>query len=268
VAETRTRIKWLKKQLRKFLIEDDELGLKPLPKFTIQKREFEFASNPDKLKAFKQWLTRQVNAGILTADVKGKPWNAKYIESAYTKGMINAYNKLNPESLAESPAFYEGSRAQFIRTSFTTRNTVKKIELLYTRAFDELKGVTDTMSQQMGRILAEGLSQGKGVFKIAREMDRSISTLTRTRAEVIARTEIIRAHAEGSLDAYESLGVKELEVEVEFTTAGDDLVCPLCSELEGRLYTVEEARGIIPVHPNCRCAWIPTESEKKKRKAG
>jgi hypothetical protein len=34
-------------------------------------------------------------------------------------------------------------------------------------------------------------------------------------------------------------------------------VCERCSALEGKLYSIEEAEGLILVHPNCRCTFIP-----------
>ena len=36
-------------------------------------------------------------------------------------------------------------------------------------------------------------------------------------------------------------------------------VCPDCGGYEGEIFTVDEAEGIIPLHPNCRCCWIPSE---------
>jgi len=86
-----------------------------------------------------------------------------------------------------------------------------------------------------------------------------------SRALTIARTEIIRAHAEGQLDTFEKLKVEKLGVMAEWSTAGDDRVCGLCSDLEGVVITVREARGIIPRHPNCRCTYVPAnvgESQK------
>lgn len=44
---------------------------------------------------------------------------------------------------------------------------------------------------------------------------------------------------------------------VEFVTAGDELVCQECEDLEGSVFTYTEAIGIIPVHPSCRCAVVP-----------
>lgn len=47
--------------------------------------------------------------------------------------------------------------------------------------------------------------------------------------------------------------------EVMFETKGDERVCPICDDMEGETYTILEARGIIPVHPRCRCRWVPVE---------
>lgn len=67
----------------------------------------------------------------------------------------------------------------------------------------------------------------------------------------------IAAHAEGQLLALEEMGVEEVGVAIEWSTAGDDRVCPLCSEMEGVVLKLEEAHGKIPLHPQCRCAWLP-----------
>src|SRR5690606_31878866 len=93
---------------------------------------------------------------------------------------------------------------------------------------------------------------------IARKMRKTIVGMSKHRAERIARTEVIHAHAEGPLDSYERLGVEEVGLLAELSTADDDRVCPICSSkrLEGPVQ-VSAAHGIIPLHPNCRCAWTP-----------
>lgn len=45
---------------------------------------------------------------------------------------------------------------------------------------------------------------------------------------------------------------------VNVITAGDDFVCQLCEDIsDDSPYTLEEAEGLIPAHPNCRCAFVP-----------
>ena len=44
--------------------------------------------------------------------------------------------------------------------------------------------------------------------------------------------------------------------EVNVLTAGDDRVCPTCEDIaEQGPYSIDEARGLIPAHPRCRCAF-------------
>lgn len=47
---------------------------------------------------------------------------------------------------------------------------------------------------------------------------------------------------------------------VNVETAGDDDVCDECEDIEsGGPYTIDEARSLIPAHPNCRCAFVPVD---------
>lgn len=46
---------------------------------------------------------------------------------------------------------------------------------------------------------------------------------------------------------------------VAWATAGDDFVCPECEALEDQVFTLQTARGMFPLHPNCRCALYPLE---------
>jgi SPP1 gp7 family putative phage head morphogenesis protein len=120
------------------------------------------------------------------------------------------------------------------------------------------------MGTQLSRILTDGLISGVSATTLANEMVRSIGNITRTRAYALARTEIIYAHAEGQLDSFQALGIKEVSAKAEWSTAGDALVCPQCSPMEGVVLTIKEARGLIPLHPNCRCMWIPADVGEKK----
>jgi SPP1 gp7 family putative phage head morphogenesis protein len=123
------------------------------------------------------------------------------------------------------------------------------------------------MSSQLDMILADGMANGRGPREIARDMAKRVDGITKKRALVIARTEIIHAHAEGQLDSMETLGVSKTTAAVEFATAGDEKVCPRCAALEGKEYTIKQAHGVIPVHPNCRCAWIPLVATPSKEAA-
>lgn len=261
MADTRRRFAALRKQVIDFMVTNDALGLKPrvnpITGNATQPRQYEFLTSPQKMSAFRTWLTQQIDAGVLSipngAD-PDKPWTSPYIISAYRKGLMNAYGKTPG---GKKGAILGTSQPNtFVATVFASPETTKKIALLGTRAFENMRGLTTTMGATLNKLLAQGMADGTGPLAIARQMTAQIDISAR-RALTIARTETINAHAEGQLDAFESLGVTELGVEVEFSTAGDDHVCPICAAMNGKKYSVDDARGIIPVHPNCRCSWTP-----------
>lgn len=263
--EMKARWRSLLREVNRFLLEDDALGLQPLDlKITLhEKRKYQFLSDPAKVDEFKKWLDQQIQAKILGADRGTDAWTSKYIDSAYKQAMGRASQEALRMADTPKPEGFAGTRAQFERSSFGAPETMRKVQLLGTRTFEDLKGITSQMSSQMARVLAGGLADGKGAIAIAREMARTVEGVPLNRAIMITRTEIIRAHAEGQLDQLQELGVEDVGAQVEFATAGDGLVseggrvCPECADLEGKIFTIEEARGIIPVHPNCRCSWRP-----------
>ena len=93
-----------------------------------------------------------------------------------------------------------------------------------------------------------------GTFDIDRMVGREARKKVRYRAEMIARTETMRAVAEGTLDGYAEAQVER----VRFLSSAD--ACLECLGYDGHVYTRSEASGIIPVHPNCRCCWVPEVS--------
>lgn len=195
------------------------------------------------LEQFSAWAESQFEAQLLSAS-PFQFWASEYIDKSYTKGLKRAASEVNKLGIVEVQ-----------QTDFFKQQN--KVLELTGRVHSELKGATSAMVQEMNRIVADGIAKGSSNHVMVREMSKRIKALTVKRAKATARTETIRAFAEGQLDAYAYLGVTKLIVLAEFSTANDNKVCTECAELEGEVYTIKEARGIIPVHPNCRCAWLP-----------
>tara|TARA_R100000808_G_scaffold6960_3_gene20371 strand:+ start:7120 stop:10173 length:3054 start_codon:yes stop_codon:yes gene_type:complete len=211
------------------------------------------------LTAYQQWFKEQVDAGLIEVapgtDMDA-PWTSPYMESAYRKGVVRGYTDAKGLANVEGP-FGQGSKAQFLSSAFSGPIGTRQLQLLATRCFQQLRGVTAAMEQQMSRVLADGLAHGLGPREIARRLNNTVTGLGKNRSLTIARTEIINSFAEGQLDSFDQMNIEEVGVMTEWLTTGDDRVCPLCEDLNGVVLTVKEARGMIPRHPNCRCAWIP-----------
>lgn len=266
----RKRFKWLRSAISDLVDGEDAFGLKPSTikgqvqgsrapgPTTLLNQRFAFETNEDKVKQFREWLRNKINEGVLEAEAGVSPenaWLSEFIHSAYRKGRVNA--ALAAGALATTE---EG----FLRQAFNSPETVRKLQYLSTRAYENLQGITSDMSRKIADVLATGLAQGLDAKKIARNMVAEVDTMSRRRAETLARTEIIRAHAEAQLDEFEALNIHELTIMAEWVTAADSRVCPLCAPLDSQVFTIEEARGLIPRHPNCRCAWVPANVGERR----
>lgn len=224
----------------------------------VHNTRFAFVSTPEQVQLFRAWLQRQIDIGILArSQTTGKDWIDEYIEEGYRRGQGAAFDKVRKPALAGSEAFYQGTKSEFLRSSFGKPVARRKLELLMGRTMSDLQGVTEAMATQIQRELTDGLVTGLSPLDIARNISNRVDKIGITRARTIARTEIIRAHAEGNLDAMEELGVEQVSVAVEWSTAEDGKVCPKCKPLEGVVLQIKDAHGMFPRHPNCRCSPIP-----------
>lgn len=82
-------------------------------------------------------------------------------------------------------------------------------------------------------------------------------------AAAVAGTEVTKAFMEGKLEGYKQFGIV---TKVEFVITPDERLCERCEPLGGNIYKLEEASGIIPVHPRCRCTLIPVIDNEKLNK--
>ena len=259
VAGVDGRVSALRRAVRRVVVTDDAFGLRG--GLVANAENWSFESDPQKVESFRRWLQEQIDAGLLAVEgLHAAPWANKFIFSAYKEGLLRAFRDTKPKALAKSADFHSGQLTQFLQGTFSAPITTQRLELLYTRNFEKLRGVTTDMASKMSATLADGLAHGHNPTRIASSLVKNVDGLNRRRATLIARTEIIYAFAEGQLDAFEALGVEKLGVLVELATAGDDRVCPICLDLEGQEFTIAEARGVIPVHPDCRCCWVPSTS--------
>jgi SPP1 gp7 family putative phage head morphogenesis protein len=245
---------------------------------SVRNQRFAFPRTSQQVRAFNKWLKTQVQAEVLLGQAKQAEdayWR-QYVQEGYEKGAGRAFDQTRKPALAFEPGagvsdFYQGTKDEFLRSAFARPIAIERVKQLAGRVFVGppgvgLKGITQQMGERMSQVLTDGLTQGKNPRDIGRLLAKEIG-ITRKRAEMIARTEVIRAHAEGQLDAMEALEVEEVGVMVEWSTAGDDRVCPMCQPLEGSVMKIKEARGILPRHPLCRCAYIPANvGEDKKAK--
>lgn len=131
---------------------------------------------------------------------------------------------------------------------------------LTTYNFDLVTNMNTELREGIREVIFNAVASGDGYQTTMRKLmelpltpiNNNISV--RTRAEMIARTEHARAVNTGTLQAYVNYGVTEVEI----ITAGDSLVCDDCEDAEdNNPWSIQEAQSLLPMHPNCRCAYAP-----------
>lgn len=254
-AEMKRRFSELRRLIWTSIVAEDVMGLKVNAVTTPGARAFQFLRSDEKVAEFMTWLKNaedetifSVRPGTSIRSAQKQAWMNLYIESAYQRGMMQSAANLRGAGVKVSDSWMEGA---FFRPIHADR-----VGLIYTRVYSDLVGVTDQMDTMISRVLSRGVAEGRNPRDIARDLVRQVD-ISRNRARTIARTEVISAHAEASLNSYKEAGLEGVRVRAEWSTAGDDQVCPECEDMEGKEFDIDDAHGLIPLHPNCRCAFIP-----------
>jgi len=107
-----------------------------------------------------------------------------------------------------------------------------------------------TFSTTAAEVLAQGIAEGRPTELITKDL-RNRLKVTKNRAEVIVRTESLRAHNEASRNYYAQNGI---ELVMYFATS-DDRTCNVCTAQAGNVF--KRNAITVPRHPRCRCYLAP-----------
>lgn len=211
-------------------------------------RNFPFDTDPELVDAFDNWLAKQYTRGVLEG-----VGHDSYVRASYKRGVDHADHALTKAGVISDPDAVEGL--------FNVPIHRDQLKIARTRTLDAVETVGRDMRTQVRRQLADGLAQGQNPRQIAGLINDRVDKVARHRLEMVARTETAYAQSEATLTRFKQHGVDEVGVVAEWTTAGDGRVCDLCIGLDGERFTIKEARGLLPRHPNCRCAWVPVPAQ-------
>lgn len=270
----RVRFDKVRREINDAIVDKDVFGLNDTPTVQARRRQFDFPTNDKKVSEFMEWLNELIEDNIITVTqtVSGEGrWTDMYVEDTYKRGVIRARQEMKNGGMNIPNVEQSGG----IEAAMTPVH-MERVRVLYLRVFEELKGITSQMATQISRVLSQGLMDGDNPRRLATKLNYVITGMgenlgttdtlgrfipARRRSELLARTEIIRAHHKGMIQEFRNYGVQDVHVLAELRTAGDARVCDVCQGLEGATYTLDEAENLIPVHPLCRCIVIPVINE-------
>lgn len=216
----------------------------------LDKSDFVFIRDPQKLAAFDAWLHSAISEIVLSGGVvpgaADLNWLLVYFEESYSRGVRRTNNNM---------ARLLGRNVVPVRSrAFDTPFHIQKLEFLFSRDFAQLKGITETMSQQITKELSDSLLKGESPLKAAKKMNDRVDKIGKTRSKLLARTEIINTHNLGSIYEGEDLEALIGEEVVYFWDAAEDSRVRREHNFRDEKYYSRGKVATLIGEPNCRCA--------------
>jgi len=145
------------------------------------------------------------------------------------------------------------------------------IDFIRKYAFKFADKISSTSAGDVREILTEAETEGWSLSELSEHLQDKFEAWDSTRADMIARTETIRAANAGALESYKQAGITRK------VWIADGDACPYCAGLDGTVISIDEpfleqgtkyqpdgAKTPLsidyedvdgpPAHPNCRCA--------------
>ena len=112
----------------------------------------------------------------------------------------------------------------------------------------------ETFATTAAELVTQGILEGRATDAIVQDMRIRLGVV-KSRADVIVRTESLRAYNDASNSYYAAQGI---DLVMYYATA-DDRSCNICAPRAGQIYRRPEIR--VPLHPRCRCYLAPWDSD-------
>lgn len=173
---------------------------------------------------------------------------ADQTESAYRRGVAAARSDLADAGLSIQTT---GPR---LTQRLGQPSHQRTLATLFENQARHYRNLADDVLDEVQGELTQALREGADRREVVSRVRERVEKVGGHRARLIGETEPARAYHEATLSEYELLGVRE--VELSWNTVGDLNVCEDClAGSSASPYQLEEARGLIPHHPVCRCWW-------------
>jgi len=159
---------------------------------------------------------------------------------------------------------WDSAEKQLDRNFIVNREVIDYIQN-YT--FNNIKGMTEEISQDLRQELERGIMSGEGITKIKARISK-VFDVGENRADMIARTETNRSENQGKLQGFKASGE---ELNKKWVAAMDNRTSELCKRLNGQVVGINEnfkdkqTKGewpCPPAHVDCRSAVIYLSKEE------
>ncbi|GEM_PF-4839850 len=201
---------------------------------------------------FHEGMMKRVLESDLTVDgFMDKQAEKKTAKDFFTPIMVKLYNENGQEAL--DALFRKASAEHFFADAVLLAAIEGRVEFF-------TASIVDTTFEVLKSQIIEGVKEGYGVDKIAKNIRDTFDNISKNRAKTIAQTETNFVLSKSTNDAYAQSSVVTGK---EWLTVGDDKVRPEHVENNGKIVakggTFPSGESYPAEHSvNCRCILLPT----------
>lgn len=228
----------------------------------VNATQYEWLLSPDILNNLSQEIQDMIDSILLQGGEQNLWFLNAYVIPAAIQGTAQSHANLTIQSEA-----YARSRPT-LDSLLTSEPYRKRIGLLRAREFEEMKNLSNRTKDVMRRTLSEGMALGKNPRAISQDLQDATS-LSKTRANLIARTEVPGALRRARMDEDEQAG-KDLGIVTKqmHISAFSPTTRIWHAERHGTLHTIQEQREWWSYAKNaCNC-YLPGTKVAGRFKAG
>lgn len=226
----------------------------------INATRYEWLLSPDILNNLSQEIQDMIDSILLQGGEQNLWFLNAYVIPAHIQGTAQSQANLAIQSEA-----YARSRPS-LDYILNSPPYQKRIGLLRAREFEEMKNLSNRTKDVMRRTLSEGMALGKNPRDISRDLQDATS-LSKTRANLIARTEVPGALRRARMDEDESagvdLGIKTMQMHI---SAFSPTTRIWHAQRHGTLHKIQDQRewwSYAKNACNCKCSTIAVLVDEK-----
>lgn len=193
------------------------------------------------------------DAVLVEGDQNNNWFTENYVEVAVVRGTAQMFANLSQQS-----ATYLADR-QSLQSLLMSEPYQRRMTLVYTRVFEEMKGLSAEVKRNMARVLTEGIGRGLHPSVVAKNLTAQAG-IEKRRANRIARTELTtalrRARWDEADEATRDLG---LNIRLLHYSALSPTTRQSHAIRHAHLYMTEEVRRWYAIGANainCKCSQV------------
>lgn len=225
-----------------------------IPRSPVVNKNYEYRIDRAVFQSILDGAAMAVSSELLEGGKQSVWMFSSYVSTAYQRGTAQQFANLS----RQSPVYHAARMS--LRNIVMSDPYRRRIGLIAAREFEQMEGLTGDTKAAMSRVLSDGIGRGQNPTVVAKRLQSEAQSISRSRANRIARTEISNALRNARLDeaasANSQYGLTTVEMHLSALSPTSRITH---IERHGKTYTIEQVQEFYSEAANainCKCVQV------------